>query len=183
MKIMIRALGVAVLAAGLCAPGAGLAQTDPGEIGQIRQRDWEARCLMLSRIFHRLGEQRHGSADQKAAVFRVSQWAAQAGDIGSHTKVDYSKAVEAAADFVYGHPDLLPATLAHVGYRSCAFEYRFEKEPLRIEASQMLLLDAARSCQKEHPGEKHNRALRNCVAERSVAIGKRVAKANITVRQ
>lgn len=181
MKTIIRALGVAVLAAGL-APGAGWAQTDPGEIGQIPDRDWEARCRMVSRIFHRLGEQRQGSADRKTAVYRVSHWAAQAGDVGTHTKIDYSKAVEVAGDFVYAHPEMLPVTLAHFGYRSCEFEYTFQEEPLRIEASHMLLLDAARACQKEHPGQKHNSSLRDCVKTRSRAIGKRVAKANITVK-
>jgi len=183
MKILIRTLGAAALAASLCAPAPGLAQTDPGEIGQIPDRNWEARCRMVSRIFFRLGEQRQGSADRQTAVYRVSHWAAQAGDVGSHTKVDYGKAVEVGADFVYSHPEMLPVTLAHFGYRSCEFEYTFQKEPLRIEASHMLLLDGARACQKEHPGEKHNASLRDCVKTRSRAIGKRVEKANITVKQ
>lgn len=180
MHAHIRRLAAVALVVGL-APPAVAQLNDPGQVGQIRDRNWEARCQMVSRIFHRLGEQRAGEADRDAAVFRVSQWAAQAGDVGSHQKVDYRLAVEAAADFVYTHAELLPVTLAHFGYRSCAFEKRFAAEPLRIEASQMLLLDAARACQKDHPGEKHNRPLHDCVKQQSLAIGKRVEKAKITV--
>jgi len=177
---MSNVLRVAVLAT-VVLGGAAQAQTYPGEARQIGDRNWEARCRMMGGIFFRLGELRLSGVEPKVAIFKVSKWAGQAGDTGSHQKMNYSKAVEHAATFIYRQPELQPLTLGHFGYRSCYFEYRFEKEPPRIEASQMLLLETARACQQEHPALKHNRGVRDCIAEKSAAIEKRVAKARITV--
>lgn len=177
---MSMVLRTAVLAM-LVMAGAAQADVAPGETTQINERDWEARCRMIGGIFYRLGEQRLGGVEPKVAAFKVSKWAGQAGDTGSHQKMNYNKAVENATAFVYSQPELLPPTLAHFGYRSCYFEYRFGKEPNRVEASQMLLLESARACQKEHPALKHNPEVRDCIAGKSAAIEKRVAKARITV--
>lgn len=177
---MSTVLRAAVLAL-LVMAGAAEADIAPGETTQIGDRDKEARCRMIGGIFFRLGEQRLGGVEPKVATFKVSKWAGQAGDTGSHQKVNYSKAVENAAAFVYSQPGLLPPALAHFGYRSCYFEYRFGQEPNRVEASQMLLLEGTRACQKEHPALKHNAELRDCIAGKSAAIEKRVAKARITV--
>lgn len=172
-----------LLSIGSLAPGLALAQQDqPSESTQIRDRDWEARCLMTSRIFYRLAEQRSGGADARTAVFSVSQWASKAGDIGSHHRIDYGESVASAGKFVYAHPELNKAALAHFGYRSCALHYVFKEDPLKVEASQMLLLQAAAACQAEHPGDRHNRPLRECMTARAGAIEARVRKAQIQVR-
>lgn len=183
MRIRHRGL----LAAALCALGLGAAapasaQADAAQIGQIRDRDWEARCQMTSRIFYRLAEQRLGGADPKVAVFSVRQWAAQAGDVGSHHKVDYSKSVESAGKFVYAHPELNRTTLANFGYRSCALHYAFRDDAPRAEAGVMLLLQAATSCQQQHPGDRFNPQLRECLKQETAAIEERVRKARIEVR-
>ena len=182
---MMEARNIAALALALALSafaGSAPAQ-DPGQLGQLPDRNWEARCLMTSRIFHRLAEQRTGGADQKAAVFRVSQWAAKVGEVGSHVKIDYHKAVEAAGQFVYARKDLNKLTLAHYGYRTCALNYAFRDDPLRQEAAEMLMLEAAAACQKEHPADRHNPMLRDCVQRKADAVEARVRTARIKVKE
>lgn len=174
------ALGLAA-AAGLHA-GAAAARNVPDEVGQLPDRNWEARCSMLGRMFERLGELRDAGAERNVAAGRVAQWAGRFGGVGSHVVIDYAAAAEAASHYVYQQKALNPASLRHWGYRSCGLEYRFEQEPLRIEAGQNLLFDAVQACQKAHPGEEHNRPLRDCIAQRSEAIAERVAKARIKVK-
>lgn len=172
--------GLALVLAAHAGPAA--ARNVPDEVTQLPDRNWEARCAMLGRIFERLAEQRDGGGERKVAASRVAQWAGRFGGVGSNLVIDYNAASEAASHYVYEQKDLNPATLRHLGYRSCAMEFRFEEEPLRIEAGQNLLFEAARECQAQHPGTEYNRALRDCIARRSEAIATRVAKARIKVR-
>jgi hypothetical protein len=180
----VRAHRAAVVLIAACAglpAGAGAQQL--AELSQINDRDWEARCLTTSRIFHRLAELRTGGNDPKNAVFTVRQWAAQQGDIGSHMKIDYSKSVDAAGGFVFQHTELNAPALAHFGYRSCEMQYFFQADTLKVDAGRMLLLDATRECQKLHPGAKQNPELRDCIQTESQRIVARVRTAKITVQK
>lgn len=174
-------IAAAAAAAALLPPAAPAQDVVLDELGQMQDRDWEARCLITSRIFYRLGDLRTGGADRVAATFKVRQWIGQLGDSGSHMHYDYGKSVEAGAAFVYRHPELNRLTLAHYGYRSCGFQYLFPGEPSRVQAGQMLLLDAAAACQQQHPGDRNNPALRDCIKERFEGIAARVRKAKIAV--
>lgn len=138
-----------------------------------------AQCVVMSRMFYRLAEQRDSGVTSDIATFRITQWLGQLGDTGSHIKVDYRKAVAPSTKFVFQHTKLNPASLAHYGYRSCKMQQTFAADELRRNASMMMLLDATSECQSQHPGIKHNNKLRECVKEKSREITERVRTARI----
>jgi hypothetical protein len=163
--------------------GEAAAQTsDPKELTQLQDRDWEARCSITGRMFHRLTELRAGT-DARSAAYSVGKWAGELGATGSHLRYDYAKAAESAANFVYSHQDLNPVTLAHLGYRSCEMQYLFQADEQKAAAGQILLLDAAKECQVSHPGAYRNPELRDCIQEGARKIADRVKTAKVTVQK
>lgn len=138
-----------------------------------------AQCVVMSRMFFRLAEQRDGGSTREVATFRVSQWLGQLGDNGSHIKVDYRRAVASSAPFVFQHTELNPASMAHYGYRSCKMQQAFATDEPRRSAGMTMLMNATRNCQSQHPGVKHNNALRDCIKEQSSEITERVRTARI----
>lgn len=160
-----------------------LAETGAMDEHSGEQSDQQARCQISGRIFHRLAEQREGGADPQAAASRVSRWLSELGKTGSHVEFDYRKSVAAATPFVFQHKELNPPALSAFGFRSCELQHTFAADELKRDASLMLLLDAAKGCQEQFPGDKYNNSLRECMKEKSQAITQRVRTARIQREQ
>lgn len=145
--------------------------------------DTRARCWLLGQAFYKLAYVRDGGSDKQVAIYNVSHWLKQRGNTGSHVGgFDFTKATTVAADLVYAHKDLYPATLSAYGGRSCKIQRIFQAEPERQQAGAMLLMDAAETCQAKHPGQHHNGALRQCMKDAETSVVARVRKAQIKVQ-
>ncbi len=157
---------------------AAKAKVPPGVESDATSKE-HAQCVVMSRMFYRLAEQRDGGVTSDIATFRVTQWLGQLGDTGSHIKVDYRKAVAPSTTFVFQHAELNAAGLAHYGYRACKMQQTFATDELRRDTGIMMLLEATSDCQSQHPGVKHNNALHECLKKKSREITERVRTARI----
>lgn len=168
-----------VIAASISA-GSAAATGDFAKIPNLNRKELRQHCLMVSQIFSRLAEQRE--AGRQEAAFRVRQWAGSQGQTGSHITPDFSAAVDNASHFVFAHPELNRATLGHYGYRACGLQYRFADSPSKSDASMLLLLSAAHTCQAENPGNRFNKGLAQCMRIAVRAVSKQVQQSKVVVR-
>ncbi len=78
-------------------------------------------CVLLSRIYCDLADDRDAKVPKDLAIAHVSNWLADYRRAGSNVRPNYRKTLELAANFVYAHPELDTwAAYYHAGYRCVA---------------------------------------------------------------